>query len=258
MATNDKKPITRTRQEVKNIDVDTSKFVTKEDQYAYGINSFTTENDSLTSLELKAKDGELVKTSINSYWKRNIPSTSDPTIDKLYIKSYSGKHYNYIQNTNTKFIIHACPTDNNEYTSLTIGSRGLMLLYGYGNTFLIGGESEFGWRQGEHYCLFDKNFNKRIFQYQHTLTISKGNEFEGLVIKYTTRPTNETTSTAITTPELFIKYIQYIKDVVGYRLENGSVIPSVFTYEDSTLKLNGEEIDVNSLTITDSVVKLEL
>lgn len=249
-------PITRTRQEVKNIDSGGGggDYVTKEDQYAYGINTFTTENGYLKDVEIVSKD----KTTTE---KANIPSalwTTDYEINSVPSNNLYHKMYDniYIKFTNTwgdidLFCYNRYTNSHFSGISLTrfinrqsyISSQYDVKIYFPKNM------------NNSQQLLSDYNYNEYINSYSHTLTISKGNEFEGLVIKYVEKPT-KLTSTAITTPDLFITNINYIKDVVGFILKDGVVTPYVFTYKDSVLYLNGTEIDVNSLTITDEVVKL--
>ena len=264
-----KKPITRTRQEVKNIDIDETKYVKKEDQYAYGINTFTTENDYLSSLEIKSKDNK-TNTNVKLLSIDDVAlipgsyNSSYPTIDKafmnlgyyrLIIDSFNGSDciitrydsktsdsyirfkYNFIQPIFEQFGITG--KFNSEYMYFPEIKRTYSSSGNY--TFI--------------YILSDSNYDTYIKSYQHTLNISKGNEFEGLIIKFTEKPT-PLSPTSITTSQLFIDNIKYIKDVIGFILKNGVVTPYVFTYKDDTLYLNGSEIDVNSLTITDDVVTL--
>ena len=252
-----KKPITRTRQEVKNIDIDSSKYIKKEDQYAYGINTFTTENDNLTAMEIVSKDKG---TTANV----KVPSSPFSTEINPNISTYYSLYLNY--GKNSYFQLYNCSTPN---FSIGVNYTGSAYIQGfYGIKF--NGYNYFTFQMNSYFVylpftkkIFDNDyilttyaFDKYIKYYQHTLNISKGNEFEGLIIKFNEKPTNVTTPTSITTPQLFINNIKYIKDVVGFILKEGSVTPYVFTYKDDTLYLNGTEIDVNSLTITDDVVTL--
>lgn len=252
-----KKPITRTRQEVKNIDIDESKYIKKEDQYAYGINTFTTENDNLTAMEIVSKDkGTTANVKVPSSPFSNEINSNISTYDSLYL-NYGKIGY---------FQLYNCSTPN---FSIGVNYKGSVYMQGYyGINF--NGYNYFTFQMSSlyvklpftktfydyDYILTRYAFDKYIKFYQHTLNISKGNEFEGLIIKFTEKPTNVTTPTTINTPQLFIDNINYIKDVVGFILKDGIVTPYVFTYKDDTLYLNGTEIDVNSLTITDEVVTL--
>lgn len=252
-----KKPITRTRQEVKNIDIDESKYIKKEDQYAYGINTFTTENDNLTAMEIVSKDKGTTA---------NVKVPSSPFSNEINsnISTYNSLYLNYGQNS--YFQLCDCSTPN---FSIGVNYKGSSYMNGYyGINFNPYDYFAFQMRSLYVYLpftktLYDKDyiltryaFDKYIKFYQHTLNISKGNEFEGLIIKFTEKPTNVTSPTTINTPQLFIDNINYIKDVVGFILKDGVITPYVFTYKDDTLYLNGTEIDINSLTITDEVVTL--
>ena len=253
-----KKPITRTRQEVKNIDIDETKYVKKEDQYAYGINTFTTENDNLTAMEIVSKDKG---TTANVKFFNSIFS---PTIKTNYQTSY----YNYINYSDKSYLLlrtDLCRLQyvaNNNLTwsfeiyKTTIDNVSVFAKMFKINTYLYFAYDVTGQFMNPYDIVMSQNtFDKLIHSYQHTLTISKGNEFEGLVIKFRTKPLKYNIA-SITTPQLFINNINYIKDVVGFILKDGVVTPYVFTYKDDTLYLNGSEIDVNSLTITDDVVTL--
>ena len=255
-----KKPITRTRQEVKNIDIDSSKYVKKEDQYAYGINTFTTENDNLTAMEIVSKDKE---TTANVKIFNSIFSPTTKT-------NYQTSTYNYINYSETSYLFFRSDSFTLSYVT---SSRTVWTIKLFSSTFdnvstfgsmlnnfnqtLYFAYDFTGQFMNPHDIVVSQNtFNKLLHSYQHTLNISKGNEFEGLIIKFTEKPTNVKSPTTINTPQLFIKNINYIKDVVGFILKDGIVTPYVFTYKDDTLYLNGTEIDVNSLTITDEVVTL--
>ena len=239
-----------------------------DDTGAYSINSFTTENDFLSSLEIKSKNDSVVNTKLLSMnYVTFVPSDlSDnaPKVRKAYMKLGDGSlTIDSINGSNC--IIKRYPSTLDKYIELRF-EMDQILIEQFGNTGAFNTEYLYFPKMMRNstsskfytdiYILSDSNYDEYIKTYQHTLTISNGNEFEGLIIKFTEKPTSTSTPTSITTSELFISNINYIKDVVGYRISNGSVIPCVFTYENDVLKLNGTEIDASSLTITDNVVAL--
>lgn len=243
----EEKPITRTRQEVRNIKIDSG--ITKDE-----VTSMIDDNNINYVLpiedELNTKIDDINNIiSLNNDFKENLSTNT------IYLNTPFSEYKIYVSYNSSNFP-SLCIPSKNMYDAISFDDGYIKYFSETFGGFFIGIEKGLfnitAITRGNPILKYNKNnvfYESNV--YSHLITLSDSTNTD---VKFKIPST--TTTTQINTYDLLVNYINQIKDIVGWNLTDGIVTPFVLTYEDSTLKLNGATLDSTNLTITDEVTQL--